>query len=209
MAQDGSERGLAHVERGRSRPDLCRICGTQLFGTRARKRGECMALRLGDVQCDPIADRALKELTHRYTVAEEKSGLVLTQKAGNMKLFLNNLDDLHQWDFSHNQEMVKENERLRQQRESWKVRALVTEAELLEATAKTSNNDGCQNLSDFRYASLKRYLAKRFHPDHAPGQGIEKIVRNEIFKEIWDEIDRLDRGVSATRFATARSSSAA
>jgi hypothetical protein len=168
-----------------------------------------MALRLGDVQCDPIADRALKELTHRYTVAEEKSGLVLTQKAGNMKLFLNNLDDLHQWDFSHNQEMVKENERLRQQRESWKVRALVTEAELLEATAKTSNNDGCQNLSDFRYASLKRYLAKRFHPDHAPGQGIEKIVRNEIFKEIWDEIDRLDRGVSATRFATARSSSAA
>jgi len=158
-----------------------------------------MALRLGDVQCDPIADRALKELTHRYTVAEEKSGLVLTQKAGNMKLFLNNLDDLHQWDFSHNQEMVKENERLRQQRESWKVRALVTEAELLEATAN----------SDVRYASLKRYLAKRFHPDHAPGQGIEKIVRNEIFKEIWDEIDRLDRGVSATRFATARSSSAA
>ena len=158
-----------------------------------------MALRLGDVQCDPIADRALKELTHRYTVAEEKSGLVLTQKAGNMKLFLNNLDDLHQWDFSHNQEMVKENERLRQQRESWKVRALVTEAELLEATAN----------SDVRYASLKRYLAKRFHPDHAPGQGIEKIVRNEIFKEIWSEIDRLDQGFSAPRVATARSSSAA
>jgi hypothetical protein len=45
-----------------------------------------MALRLRDVQCDPIADRALKELMHRYTVAEEKSGLVLTEKAGNMKL---------------------------------------------------------------------------------------------------------------------------
>jgi hypothetical protein len=47
-----------------------------------------------------------------------------------------------------------------------------------------------------------RYLAKRFHPDYGPGQGIEKIVRNEIFKEIWNEIDRLDQGVS-------RSSSAA
>ena len=112
--------------------------------------------------------------------------------------------------------MVKEIERLRvrsttieQHRESWKVRALMAEAQLLEATAKPSNNGGCQNVSDVRYASLKRYLAKRFHPDHAPGQGIEKIVRNEIFKEIWDEIDRLDRGVSATRFATARSSSAA
>src|SRR6516162_10431371 len=106
--------------------------------------GGCMALRLCDVQCDPIADRALKELTHRYIVAEEKARLVLTEKAGNMKLFLNDLDDLHQWDFSHHQEVVKENELLRQQRESWKVRALMAEAESLEATAKTSNNGGCQ-----------------------------------------------------------------
>jgi hypothetical protein len=108
---------------------------------------------------------------------------------------LNDLDDLHQWDFIHNQEMVKEIERLRKQRESWKVRAMMAEARLLEATAQTSNNGGCQNVSDLRYASLKRYLAKQFHPDYAPGQGIEKIVRNEIFKEIWNEIDRLDQGV--------------
>jgi hypothetical protein len=167
-----------------------------------------MALRLCDVQCDPIADRALKELAHRYTVAEEKSCLVLTEKAGNVKLFLNDLDDLHQWDFSHHQEMVKGNELFRQQRESWKVRALMAEAELLEATAKTSNNGGCQNVSDLRYAALKRYLAKRFHPDYAPGQGIEKTVRNEIFKEIWSEIERLDHGISTSRSATGRTSSA-
>jgi len=153
---------------------------------------------------------------HHYTVAEEKSRLVLTKKAGNMKLFFYDLDDLHQWDFVHNQQMVKEIERWRvrsatldQQRESWKVRALMAEAELLEATAKTSNNGGCQNVSDLRYASLKRYLAKQFHPDYAPGQGIEKIVRNEIFKEIWSEIERLDQGVSATRSARGQSSSAA
>jgi len=175
-----------------------------------------MALSLRDVQRDPIANRALNELMHHYTVAEEKSGLVLTKTAGDMKLFLHDLDDLHQLDFVHNQQMVKEIERLRmrstaieEQRESWKVRALMAEAELLEAIAKTSNDAGCQNVSDLRYASLKRYLAKRFHPDYAPGQGIEKIVRNEIFKEIWNEVDRLDQGVSATRVATARSSSAA
>ena len=133
---------------------------------------------------------------------EEKARLVLTEKAGNMKLFLNDLDDLHQWDFSHHQEIVKKNELLRQQRESWKVRALMAEAESLEATAKTSNNGGCQNVSDLRYASLKRYLAKQFHPDYAPGRGIEKIVRNELFKEIWSEIERLDQGISATRLAT-------
>ena len=33
----------------------------------------------------------------------------------------------------------------------------------------------------------------------APGQGIEKLVRNEIFKEIWNEIDRLDLGGSVPR----------
>ncbi len=175
-----------------------------------------MALSLRDVRRDPVANRGLAELMHNYTVAEEKGRLVLTKKAGDMKLFLHDLDDLHQLDFVHNQQMVKEIERLRvlsttvgQQRESWKVRALMAEAELLEATAKTSNNAGCQKVSDLRYASLKRYLAKRFHPDYAPGQGIEKIVRNEIFKEIWNEIERLDQGVSATRSATGQSSSAA
>ena len=168
-----------------------------------------MALSLRDVRCDPIANRALNELMHHYTVAQEKSRLVLTKKTGDMKLFLHDIDDLHQVDFVHNQQMVREIERLRvrsttidQQRKSWKVRALMAEVQLLEATAKTSNNGGCQNVSDLKYASLKRYLAKRFHPDCGPGQGIEKIVRNEIFKEIWNEIDRLDQGVS-------RSSSAA
>ena len=175
-----------------------------------------MALSLHDVRCDPIANRALNELAQHYTVAQEKSRLVLTKKTGGMKLFLNDLGDLHQWDFMHNQQMVKEIERLHvlltttnQQRESWKVRALMAETQLLEATAKTSNNGGRQNVSDVRYASLKRYLAKRFHPDFAPGEGIEKVVRNEIFKEVWNEIDRLDQGVSATSFATARSSWAA
>jgi len=142
--------------------------------------------------------------------------LVLTKTAGDMKLFLYELDDLHQLDFVHNQQMMREIERLRvratttdQQRESWKVRALMAEAQLLKATAKPTNNGAAQNISDLRYSSLKRYLAKRFHPDYSPGQGIEKIVRNELFKEIWNEIERLDQGVSATRFATARSSSAA
>ena len=132
-----------------------------------------------------------------------------------MKLFFYDLDDLHQFDFVHNQQMVKEIKRLRvlstriDQQESWKVRALMAEARLREATAKTGNNGDCQNVSDLKYVSLKRYLAKRFHPDYAPGQGIEKTVRNEVFKEIWSEIERLDQGISVSRSATGRSSSAA
>jgi hypothetical protein len=172
-----------------------------------------MAVSLRDIQCDPIADRALKHLMQYYTLAEEKGRLVLTKKTGGMKLFLYDLDDLHQFDFVHNQQMVREIEQLHlrlstidQQRESWKVRALMAEAQLLEATAKMSDHGDRQNVNDLRYASLKRYLAKRFHPDYAPGKGIEKIVRNEIFKEIWNEVERLDQVFSASRFATAQSS---
>jgi hypothetical protein len=50
--------------------------------------------------------------------------------------------------------------------------------------AHGANSSGTPSLS------LKRYLAKRFHPDYALGQGIEKTVRNEVFKEIWSEIER-------------------
>jgi hypothetical protein len=171
-----------------------------------------MALRLADVQRDTIANRALNQLLEDYSVAEEKSRLVLTKKSADLKLFFYELEDLHQLDFICNQQMVRDIEQLRvlsttleEQRESWKVRALMAEAQLLEATA----NGASQKVADLRYASLKRYLAKQFHPDHSPGEGIEKIVRNEIFKEIWNEVDRLDGGVAATRSGSQRSSSAA
>ena len=172
-----------------------------------------MPLTLWDVECDPIAARALDQLVERFTVAEETSGLVLTNKTGEMKIFLRNLDDLHQWDFIQNKGMKKENDQLRslflklfQKCQSWKHRALLAEATLLETG--TSNNDEHQNVSDLRYAALKRYLAKQFHPDFAPGNGIEKVIRIEIFKEIWSEVERLDRqGVSDPRSATKRASS--
>jgi hypothetical protein len=164
-----------------------------------------MALRLCDVWRDPVANRALRELRRRYIVAEERSGLVLTARAGTMKLFLNELDDLHQWDFVHSQKLRARLRTSEDQRESWKRRALVAEMKLLE-TAVNGGNDSSQNVSDLKYAALKRYLAKQFHPDHAPGRGLEKVVRNEIFKEIWSEVERLQH--PTTMSATAPRSSA-
>jgi hypothetical protein len=190
---------------------LGKLCGA--FANKSKGR---IAVTLHDVRCDPIANRALGLLMHDYTVAEEKRRLVLTKKTGDLKLFVHELDDLRQLDVIHNQAIVRQIERLRtlltasnEHRERWKVRALMAEAMVLETTAQTANNGGRRNVSDARYAVLKRFLAKRFHPDYAPGGGIEKIVRNEIFKEIWNEIERLDEEVSASRFATATSRSAA
>jgi hypothetical protein len=148
-----------------------------------------MALTLQDVRCDPVADRALKELMRRYAVAEGGSGLVLTAKAGNMKLFLNKLDDLHQWDFVYVQKLCASLRKTYEEGESWKRRALMAEMKVVEAAASPRSG---QVVRDLKYATLKRWLAKHFHPDCAPGNGFEKVVRNEIFKEIWSEIERLD-----------------
>jgi hypothetical protein len=152
-----------------------------------------MALTLQDVRRDPVADRALKELMRRYAVAERSSGLVLAAKAGDMKLFFYKVDDLHEWDFVYVQKMRASLRETDEERETWKRRALRAEMNLREAAASPRSG---QAVSDLRYATLRRWLAKKLHPDCAPGNGPEKVVRNEIFKEIWSEIERLDRQLS-------------
>jgi hypothetical protein len=72
------------------------------------------------------------------------------------------------------------------QREKWKLRALLAEEKLSKLNA-TDADPG-----DQRYGILRRFLAKRFHPDHASGTGMEKLTRGEIFKEIWGEVGRIE-----------------
>jgi hypothetical protein len=73
-----------------------------------------------------------------------------------------------------------------EQREQWKLRALLAEEKLNKLP------DAQPDPGDQRYSTLRRFLAKRFHPDHAPGTGIEKLIRSEIFKEIWGEVGRIE-----------------
>jgi hypothetical protein len=126
-------------------------------------------------------------------VAEEKTGLVLTQRTGQMKLFIHEIDDLHQWDFLWNLRLREFLRVIACEQQEWKRRALEAEEKLVQAAGNVSNTRPGQNAGDVRYAALRRYLAKQLHPDFAPGNGIEKIVRCEIFKEIWVEIERLNR----------------
>ncbi len=72
------------------------------------------------------------------------------------------------------------------QREKWKLRAQLAELKLSRLKDTTADP------GDQRYGALRRFLAKRFHPDHAPGTGTEKLIRSEIFKEIWSEVGRIE-----------------
>lgn len=77
-----------------------------------------------------------------------------------------------------------------QQREEWRERALAAE-KIVETSARNSASEN--SLDQNPYSTLKKFLARNFHPDNASGSNLEKIVRAEIFKEVWAEIDRIDR----------------
>ena len=70
------------------------------------------------------------------------------------------------------------------QREEWKSRSLAAE-ELLEA-----ERNRCSKGND-RFDMLRRLVAKELHPDFCKGGHLEKLMRQECFKKLWPEIERL------------------
>lgn len=87
-------------------------------------------------------------------------------------------------------ELEAENRRLRErgslavkQREEWEKRALAAEARM--ATSPSLR-------ADKRFDALKRLLAREFHPDQIQGEGLEKILRAEIFKRLWPKVETIE-----------------
>ena len=70
------------------------------------------------------------------------------------------------------------------QREQWKARALAAEEHL--ETERTWRSKGAD-----RFDALRRLVAKELHPDFCTGGDLEKLMRQECFKKLWPEIDRL------------------
>jgi len=190
-------------------------------------------LTLRDVTNHPEGACALEELRKAYDIREVTSGLQLTQRDADLRLYLYEVDDVlgaarrnAQRDreqeaangsvqgasakrygpediisgaadlASARRAIAQLGEQIIQlrmtsktagdQREKWKLRALLAEEKLSKL------NVTAPDPSDQRYGALRRFLAKRFHPDHAPGTGMEKLIRGEIFKEIWGEVGRIE-----------------
>jgi hypothetical protein len=71
-----------------------------------------------------------------------------------------------------------------EQREHWKSRALAAEEQMeTERRRHTSGQD--------RFDALWRLIAKELHPDFCTGGQLEKLMRQECFKKLWPEIERL------------------
>ncbi len=77
------------------------------------------------------------------------------------------------------------------QRDEWERRGLAAEARAQQlANGLTAAK---AERADTKFDQLRRLLAHEFHPDHAPTEGIEKIVRSEIFKGLWPKVEDIAR----------------
>ena len=78
---------------------------------------------------------------------------------------------------------LKQRERLAlASRDKWKRRAVI---------AETRQNDLSQ-ASDRKFKKAKRIFSKMYHPDSATGDRFEKLIKQEIFKEYWQVIQKIE-----------------
>lgn len=69
------------------------------------------------------------------------------------------------------------------ERDAWKAKA--------EARAASGEGEPADNGE--KYRALKKFIAREFHPDQVRADGIERLVRTEVFKTIWAHIEELER----------------
>ncbi len=50
-----------------------------------------------------------------------------------------------------------------------------------------------RSVQDVKFRQAKNAFARLYHPDQVSGDDREKRLRVEMFKEFWDELERIDR----------------
>jgi len=88
------------------------------------------------------------------------------------------------------------------ERDEWerRARAAEQEAESLRqaAIAASAAAERAANASvrdgDPKYAMLRRFLARELHPDSSPASEQVRRIKSDLFKLVWAEIAKLDKG---------------
>jgi hypothetical protein len=72
-------------------------------------------------------------------------------------------------------------------RDKWEEMTRQRENEIAQLSHRGSDHN--------KFRQVKAIISRRLHPDNDKGTGeIERIARTVIFKEIWPEIVKIDRG---------------
>jgi len=56
-----------------------------------------------------------------------------------------------------------------------------------------ANGARVQIASDLKFKQARTAFARLYHPDRHHGDADEKRLRAELFKEVWEELERIDR----------------
>jgi hypothetical protein len=79
-----------------------------------------------------------------------------------------------------------------EQRNIWERRATAAETQIATLSAIVSDLRNAA-FADRKFDSLRRFLAREFHPDYATADAPGKAVKAEIFKRIWPVVEEIDR----------------
>jgi len=62
-----------------------------------------------------------------------------------------------------------------------------------EPPPSSGNGAGAYDGGDAKFRQAKKAFARMYHPDQIAGDSLEKRIRTELFKEFWEELDRIER----------------
>ena len=75
------------------------------------------------------------------------------------------------------------------------------QAELDSAKAQSEPKGGVAQSGasdgDGKFRAAKRAFARLYHPDNVNTEGFDKVIRVEIFKEYWRELEAIEKGVNS------------
>jgi hypothetical protein len=89
-------------------------------------------------------------------------------------------------------QLVDLGRRMIEQRDAWRRRAVDAESEVRALTSALEDLRAVAMLEK-KFESLKHFLAREFHPDYSNADGLEKIIKAELFKRIWPKVEEIDR----------------
>jgi hypothetical protein len=69
-----------------------------------------------------------------------------------------------------------------------------TLARMVAAVTRPGSPLGRQGRPDDRFQRAKRAFARRFHPDRLPPDAPDRRLRAALFREHWEELQRIGRG---------------
>ncbi len=92
-------------------------------------------------------------------------------------------------------EVIRQREQLREELEQARA-VMAAQQRELDALRSSGAGGAPPDMAEDRgrFQRAKRAFAERFHPDRATGGTMDRLIREQVFKEFWAELEKIERG---------------